>query len=284
VQTYEYGAVSSQFPDCTSSCHQRNAALHGGTYALLLSDWFLRTLNALSQDGWTLALDDTQLQIFSELREKLQDILRAVKAIVAARKKGRVVASNADGMDAEWFNLRVCYYVVLTIWVPSPSKNYHFLRLDWLASPNKLVFSGGIRAKFDFLDWCCNLTYYLYSAAERWRARLSMPNEERAEPIEWGLRDTASEAQLSFCFSPTYLSLFTNCPLTSLFCSGSFTVTFTEQNFSTIILYWLILAHTYPFSPATVGSFPSPVTFWVFVTGRFLMHPYCIALSYFIID
>jgi len=45
-------------------------------------------------------LDDTQLQIFNDLREKFQNILRAVKAIVAARKNGRGGARNADGMDA----------------------------------------------------------------------------------------------------------------------------------------------------------------------------------------
>ena len=75
-------------------------------YALLPSDRSLRALTAtppptLSQDGRTLTLDDAQFQIFNELRGKLQDILRAVKALVAARKKGRAAASNADEMDAE---------------------------------------------------------------------------------------------------------------------------------------------------------------------------------------
>jgi len=41
-----------------------------------------------------------QLQIFNELRGKLQDILRVVKAVVAARKKGRGGAGDAE-MDAE---------------------------------------------------------------------------------------------------------------------------------------------------------------------------------------
>jgi len=56
-----------------------------------------------SQDGRTLTLDDTQLQISNELRGKLQDILKAIKGIVAARKKGRGTgtARNADEMDAE---------------------------------------------------------------------------------------------------------------------------------------------------------------------------------------
>ena len=77
-----------------------------GTYALLPSDQSLCALTAtppptLSQDGRTLTLDDAQFQIFNKLRGKLQDILRAVKALVAAHKKGRAAASNADEMDAE---------------------------------------------------------------------------------------------------------------------------------------------------------------------------------------
>jgi len=99
VQIYEYGYHRN-----FRTVHQRNATLHVGTYALLPSDRFLRTLTAtptLSQDGRTLTLDDTQLQIFNELRGNFQDILRAVKAIVAARKKGRGGAGDADGTDAE---------------------------------------------------------------------------------------------------------------------------------------------------------------------------------------
>jgi hypothetical protein len=99
VQTYEYGYHRN-----FRTVHQRNATLHVGTYALLPSDRFLRTLTAtptLSQDGRTLTLDDTQLQIFNELQGKLQGILRAVKAIVAARKKGRGRAGDANEVDAE---------------------------------------------------------------------------------------------------------------------------------------------------------------------------------------
>ena len=99
VQTYEY-AYRRNF----RTVHQRNATLHVATYALLPSDRFLRTLTTiptLSQDGRTLTLDDTQFQIFNELQGKLQELLRAVKAIVAARKKTRGAARNADGMDAE---------------------------------------------------------------------------------------------------------------------------------------------------------------------------------------
>ena len=79
--------------------------LYVGTYALLpTSDRFLRILtviHTLSQDRGTLTLDDPQIQVFGELQGKLQDILRAVKAIVAACKKTRGAARTADGMDAE---------------------------------------------------------------------------------------------------------------------------------------------------------------------------------------
>ena len=96
MQTYEYGYHRN-----FRAVHQRNAALHTGTYALLPSDRFLRTLVAtptLSQDGRTLTLDEKHLDIFNELRGKLQDILQAVKAIVAARKKGRGGTAGADGI------------------------------------------------------------------------------------------------------------------------------------------------------------------------------------------
>ena len=99
VQTYEYGYHRN-----FRTVHQRNAALHTGTYALLPSDQFLRTLVAtptLSQDNRTLTLDDKHLQIFNELRGKLQDILMAIKAIVSARKKGRNRTADADGMGGE---------------------------------------------------------------------------------------------------------------------------------------------------------------------------------------
>ena len=84
-----------------------------GTYALLPSDRFLRALTAtppptLSQDGRTLTLDDAQFQIFNKLQGKLQNILRAVKALVAARKNGQAAASNADEMDMERFHLGFC--------------------------------------------------------------------------------------------------------------------------------------------------------------------------------
>jgi hypothetical protein len=102
VQIYEY-AYHRNF----RTVHQRNAALHVGTYALLPSDRFLRTLTTtptLSPDGRMLNLDDTEIQVFHQLQAKLRDVLKAVKAIVGARKKGRGKsgeASNTDGMDAE---------------------------------------------------------------------------------------------------------------------------------------------------------------------------------------
>jgi hypothetical protein len=41
------------------------------------------------------------IQIFNELRGKLQDILMAVKAIVGARKKGRGGTAGADEIGGE---------------------------------------------------------------------------------------------------------------------------------------------------------------------------------------
>ena len=102
VQTYEYA-----YHRIFRTVHQRNAVLHVGTFALLPSDRFLRTLTVtptFSQDGRTLTLNETQIQVFNQLQGKLQDIVKAVKAIVAARKKGRGksrMADNADDMDAE---------------------------------------------------------------------------------------------------------------------------------------------------------------------------------------
>jgi len=100
VQTYEY-TYHCNF----RTVHQRNAALHTSMYALLPSDRFLRTLDAtptLSQDSRTLTLDDKNLRIFNELRENIPNVLMAVKAIVAARKKGR--SGTADGMGGECFS------------------------------------------------------------------------------------------------------------------------------------------------------------------------------------
>ena len=50
----------------------------------------------LSQDIQTLTLDDKHFQIFNELQEKLQDVLMAVKAITAVRKKGQSGMADAD--------------------------------------------------------------------------------------------------------------------------------------------------------------------------------------------
>ena len=104
VQTYEY-AYHRNF----RTVHQRNAALHVPTYALLPSDRFLRILTAapgptFSQDGRMLNLNDTEIKVFNQLQAKLQDILKAAKAIIGARRKGRGKAgeaNNADEMDVE---------------------------------------------------------------------------------------------------------------------------------------------------------------------------------------
>ena len=124
VQTYEY-AYHRNF----RTVHQRIATLHVGMFALLPSDRFLRALTATppptrSQDGRTLTLDAAQFQIFNELRGKLQDILRAVKA---ARKKAeprRVMLTRWTRSDFIWD------YVASTNW-PSERK--------FTANPNKIA-------------------------------------------------------------------------------------------------------------------------------------------------
>ena len=120
MQTYEY-AYHRNF----QTVHQRIATLHVRTYALLPSDQFLCALTATPPP--TLILDDAQFQIFNKLQEKLQDIWRAVKALVATSKNGRAVASNAD---VEWFHLGFCSS---TNW-PSESKFTIFE-----ANPNKIA-------------------------------------------------------------------------------------------------------------------------------------------------
>ena len=117
--------------------HQRNAALHMGTYSLLPSDQFLRSLDAthtLYQDSWMLTLDDKHLQILNELRGKLQDIMMAVKAIVAACKKGR--CGTADGMGGEWFSLE------LVCSSQKNRKNSYFLRPDGPSEQNLKIFAN----------------------------------------------------------------------------------------------------------------------------------------------
>jgi len=107
IGAISYLVVQTWYHRNFRTVHQRNAALHTGTFALLPSDRFLRTLPVdttvtpiLNQDRRTLTLDD---KIFNELRGKLQDILMAVNAIVAARKKGRSGTRTADrdGMGGE---------------------------------------------------------------------------------------------------------------------------------------------------------------------------------------
>ena len=92
--------------------------------------------------GRMLTLDDAQFQIFNELQGKLQDILRAVKALVPARKKGQAMVSNADKMENHflWSDF-IRDYVALQI--GHLRANLPFLRpiqtelLFFEASPNK---------------------------------------------------------------------------------------------------------------------------------------------------
>ena len=65
------------------------------------SDLYLDTTPTLSQDCRTLTLDDKNIRIFNAMRGNLPNILMAVKAIVAARKKGRRRTVTADGMGGE---------------------------------------------------------------------------------------------------------------------------------------------------------------------------------------
>jgi hypothetical protein len=121
-------------------------------------------------------------------------------------------------------------------WVPGP---------PWQAILLLLCFKSDIKNNYIFVFNNSNqLIFYgrvMMSEVEEARHEQTMPNEERAEIIELGLcgcecnfnRSTlflscrptglpfTSEAQLSFCFSPTHFSLFTNHSLTSWFCSGS---------------------------------------------------------------
>ena len=99
VWTYEYGYHRN-----FRTVHHRNAVLHVGTFALLPSDQFLCTLAVtptLSQDSRMLTLNDKHFQIFNELQGNFQDILMAVKAIVAVRKKGQSGTADADRIGGE---------------------------------------------------------------------------------------------------------------------------------------------------------------------------------------
>ena len=120
--------VSSQFSNCTSTnCYATRAHVCPASVRPIPSCPDCNTTTH-TQPGWPNAhLDDAQFQIFNELRGKLQDIWRAVKALVAARKNGPAAVSNAD---AEWFHLGFCSS---TDW-PSESKFTIFE-----ANPNKIA-------------------------------------------------------------------------------------------------------------------------------------------------
>ena len=99
MQTYKYG-----YHHNFQTIHHHNAALHVGTYALLPSDQFLCTLAVtptLSQDSRMLTLNDKHFQIFNELQGNFQDILMAVKAIVAVCRKGQSGTADADRIGGE---------------------------------------------------------------------------------------------------------------------------------------------------------------------------------------
>ena len=64
----------------------------------------LKLIATGNQDGRMLNLNDMEIKVFNQLQAKLQDILKAVKAIIGARRKGRGKsgeANNADEMDVE---------------------------------------------------------------------------------------------------------------------------------------------------------------------------------------
>ena len=54
-------------------------------------------------------LDDTEIQVFHQLQAKLKDVLKDVKAIIGAHKKGQGKSGKASytvGMDAKWLRYR----------------------------------------------------------------------------------------------------------------------------------------------------------------------------------
>ena len=65
------------------------------------SDLYLDATPTLSQDCRALTLDDKNIWIFNAMRGNLPNILMAVKAIVAAGKKGRSRTVTDDGMGGE---------------------------------------------------------------------------------------------------------------------------------------------------------------------------------------
>ena len=84
MQTYKY-VYHRNF----HGIHQSNAVLQVFSFALVPSDCFLHWLSGacnLSMDHCTLTMHDTNTQLFHQLSVKLQDILKATKALASARK------------------------------------------------------------------------------------------------------------------------------------------------------------------------------------------------------
>ena len=110
----------------------------------------IHSANSVALSGATQYNDDTQLQIFNELWGKIQHILRAVKAIVAAHKNSRGRLGDVDSMNAEW--LGIIWPLRFTVW----EKNCHFWNPDWLIQTklNLFVAWWAIWTKFDFVCSC----------------------------------------------------------------------------------------------------------------------------------
>jgi len=107
VQTYEYAYDIATSELCTNeTLHYMWARMHYFCPIDFFASWLQHQCSAKMA---THSLLKTQIQVFNELWGKLQDVLKAVNAIVAARKKGRrklgAAGTNADGMDGEWHSL-----------------------------------------------------------------------------------------------------------------------------------------------------------------------------------
>jgi hypothetical protein len=86
--------------------HMRRAALQVFSYVHLSSDAFLCIIPGaprLSPDGRSLVLDEAAFQIFNNIRGKLSNALAAVKALGAARRKGRAKVNKevADELGSD---------------------------------------------------------------------------------------------------------------------------------------------------------------------------------------
>jgi hypothetical protein len=96
MQLYEY-AHHRTF----RAVHQRNATLQVFVFAHLPADHYLRLLPGkpqLAPDGRTLNIDEDAIRVFTELRAKERQVLLAVQALRAARKRARK-QTRARGAD-----------------------------------------------------------------------------------------------------------------------------------------------------------------------------------------